>query len=275
VREMVNLTSERSLISAVIPKGVSHINTIRSVALSKFRDLMNFQALTCSVVLDGMYKMSGRDHFGDSDAKRVPWVNLPDTAIFRALQLVCITEAYAELWNELAPTLSPSAWSSSHSAFSDPTLASVSEKWSPDVCLRAELHRRQALIEIDVIVALEFGLSLDQLIELYEIYFPVGQKKEKNTYYDSNGAIAWISAKGTNNVGLLDPSGKKWSRGMWQELLQSKTLDVQSQFADDTRPDGPHLITRHFAGPFTQCDRIADYRRAWSHFERLKSEEAA
>ncbi len=40
VREMINLTSERSLISAIIPKGVSHINTIRSMAFSRDRDLL-------------------------------------------------------------------------------------------------------------------------------------------------------------------------------------------------------------------------------------------
>lgn len=275
VREMVNLTSERSLISAVIPKGVSHINTIRSVAFSDLRDLMNFQALTCSVVLDGMYKMSGRDHFGDSDAKRVPWVNLPDTAIFRALQLVCVTEAYSELWNSLAPKLSPLGWSSSLEFLTKPKLIKVNDSWDFEVPLRTELSRRLALIEIDVLVAQAFGLSLEQLIELYEIYFPVAQKKERNTYYDSNGSIVWISAKGTNNIGLLDAAGKKWSRAAWQEFLEPQRRDVSCKVADDTRVDGPHFITRHFVGPFTQCDRIEDYRRAWAHFERLKSEEAA
>ena len=44
---------------------------------------------------------------------------------------------------------------------------------------------------------------------------------------------------------------------------------------DDTMPGGPREVTRHFVGPFTQCDRIEDYRRAWAHFERLKSEDAA
>jgi len=40
-------------------------------------------------------------------------------------------------------------------------------------------------------------------------------------------------------------------------------------------PGGPRSVTRKFVGPFTQCDRIEDYRRAWAHFEQLKSEEAA
>lgn len=273
VREMVNLTSERSLISAVIPKGVNHINTIRSVALSNLRDLVNFQALTCSVVLDGMYKMSGRDHFGDSDAKRVPWVNLPDTAIFRALQLVCVTEAYADLWNTVAPSLSPLAWSSGNMVFANPKISEVNDYWSFNVALRTEFSRRQALVEIDVLVAQKFGLSLSQLIELYEIYFPVAQKKEKNTYYDSAGNIAWISAKGTNNVGLLQASGEKWSRSAWQEFIKSQAPDVRCDVLDDTRPGGAQQITRHFVGPFTQCDRINDYKRAWAHFEQLKSEE--
>ena len=142
------------------------------------------------------------------------------------------------------------------------------------MALRSEFARRQALIEIDVLVAQEFGLTLEQLIELYEIYFPVAQKKERNTYFDANGSIVWISAKGTNNVGLIDVAGKKWSRNAWQDFLSTEKQFVECEILDDTMLGGPREVTRRFVGPFTQCDRVDDYRRAWAHFERLKSEEA-
>ena len=275
VREMISLASERSLISAIIPRGVNHINTIRSLAFSRDRDLLNFQALSSSVLLDCICKMSSRDHFVDSDAHKFPWVDLPDTALFRVLQLSCLTKAYAELWNVNAPKLHPQDWSTSHPALPENTHESAAKEWSPSFALRTEFSRRWALIEIDVLVARSFGLSLDQLLEIYEIYFPVMQRKEGNTYYDSAGKIVWISAKGSNNVGLLDANGQKWTRSAWNDFLSSGKNEVSCVVEDDTRPDGPHKVTRRFVGPFTTCDRIKDYKIAWSHFERLESPEVA
>lgn len=275
VREMTNPTSERSMISAIIPRGVSHINTIRSLAFSKDRDLLNFQGLASSVLIDCIYRMSSREHFGDSDVKRVPWVELPDTAIFRTLQLSCLTKAYEEFWNINASSLNPRGWSTKHPALPENLHLDASKRWEPSVALRTEFSRRWALIEIDVLVAQSFGLSLDQFLELYDIYFPVLQKKESNTYYDSIGNIVWTSAKGTNNVGLLDASGQKWTRSAWNDFLASGKDEVSCVVEDDTRPDGPHKVTRRFVGPFTTCDRIKDYKIAWNHFERLEPSEAA
>ena len=275
VREMISLASERSLVPAIIPKGVSHINTIRSLAFSKDRNLLNFQALSSSVLLDCICKMSSRDHFGDSDAYKFPWVDLPDTALFRVLQLSCLTKAYAELWNVNAPKLHPQDWSTSHPALPENSHDSAAKEWDPSFALRTEFSRRWALIEIDVLVGRSFGLSLDQLLEIYEIYFPVMQRKEGNTYYDSAGKIVWISAKGSNNVGLLDANGQKWTRSAWNDFLSSGKNEVSCVVEDDTRPDGPHKVTRRFVGPFTTCDRIKDYKIAWRHFEQLESLEAA
>ena len=275
VREMTNPTSERSLISAIIPRGVSHTNTIRSLAFSKDRDLLNFQALSSSILLDCIHKMSGGEHFKDSDAKKIPWIGLPDTALFRVLQLSCLTKAYAELWNINAPKLHPQDWSTSHPTLPKNSHDNASKEWNPSFALRTEYSRRWALIEIDVLVAQSFGLSLDQLLEVYEIYFPVMQKKESSTYYDGMGNIAWISATGSNNIGLLDANGQKWTRSAWNDFLASGKNEVSCVVEDDTRPDGPHKVTRRFVGPFTTCDRIKDYKIAWNHFERLESQEAA
>lgn len=126
-----------------------------------------------------------------------------------------------------------------------------------------------------MLVAQSLGLSLDQLIELYEIYFPVLQKKESNTYFDAKGDVVWISAKGTNNVGYFEPGGKKITPTNWKNIVASSPSELVCTVMDDTIPGGAREVTRHFVGPFTQCDRIEDYRRAWAHFERLKSKEAA
>ena len=275
VRAMINLAGERSLVSAIIPRGVSHINAIRSLAFSKDRDLINFQALLSSTLLDCIYKMSSRENFTDGDAKKIPWVELPDTALFRVLQLSCLTKAYAELWNVNAPKLHPHDWSIAHPTLPENSRESASKEWKPSFALRTEFSRRWALIEIDVIVAQSFGLSLDQLLEIYEIYFQVMQKKESNTYYDSAGKVVWTSAAGTNNTGLLYANGQKWNLSAWKDFLSSGKDEVICFVEDDTRPDGPHKMTRRFVGPFTTCDRIKDYRIAWDHFERLESQGTA
>lgn len=274
VREMINLTSERSFIPSIIPPKINHINTIRSVAFTRERDLLNFHSLSCSIILDGLYKMSGRDHFKDSDAQKMPWLDLDDTAIFRSLQLSCLTTHYRDLWERNAASLRPLPWSQSH-PFLDVLENDPTKAWSRNSAIRSEFGRRLALIEIDVLVAQSLGLSLNQLIEVYDIYFPVLQKKERNTYFDSKGDVVWISAKGTNNVGYFEPGGKKVGPKDWRNTISENPAELNCTVIDDTTPGGPHTVTRHFTGPFTQCDRIEDYRRAWAHFERLKSEEAA
>lgn len=132
-----------------------------------------------------------------------------------------------------------------------------------------------ALVEIDVLVAQTLGLSLDQLIEIYRIYFPVLKENEAGTWYDQNGRIVWTCSKGLPGVGWLDEKGKSPGRAAWNKILAENPSELTCTAIDDTMPGGPREVTRHFVGPFTQCDRIEDYRRAWVHFERLKSEDAA
>jgi len=132
-----------------------------------------------------------------------------------------------------------------------------------------------ALVEIDVLVAQALGLRLEQLIEIYKIYFPVLIKKEDNIFYDQAGRIAWTSAKGMGNAGYVDVNGKNPSRTAWEKILADNPAELTCTAIDDTMPGAPRTVTRHFVGPFTQCDRIEDYRRAWAHFERLKSEKVA
>lgn len=217
--------------------------------------------------------MSGREDFGDSDVAKLPWVDLPDYAIYQTLRLNCLTAGHAELWNSVVPKLS--FHTNSSALVTGSGIVHAPDIWSEETPIRAELFRRNAMIELDVLVAMTFGLSLEQLIEIYEIYFPVLQKKERNTVFDVAGNIAWISAKGSNNVGILDERGVKWSRLKWRQFLEENRDEVTCEFVDDTMPGGPRTVTRRFVGPFTHCDRIEDYRRAWAHFERLKSEEAA
>ena len=132
-----------------------------------------------------------------------------------------------------------------------------------------------ALVEIDVLVAQALGLTLDQLIEIYRIYFPVLQENEAGTWYDQNGRIVWTCSKGLPGVGWLDDRGKRPGRAAWEKILAENPSELTCIAIDDTMPGGPRTVTRHFVGPFTRCDRVEDYRRAWAHFERLQPRSAA
>ncbi len=68
--------------------------------------------------------------------------------------------------------------------------------WDRTAGLKTEFARRMALVEIDVLVAQALGLTLDQLIEIYRICFPVLQENEAGTWYDQNGRIVWSCSKG-------------------------------------------------------------------------------
>lgn len=113
------------------------------------------------------------------------------------------------------------------------------------------------------------------MIEIYRIYFPVLQENEAGTWYDQAGRIVWTCSKGLPGVGWLDDRGKSPGRAAWERVLADNPPELTCTATDDTMPGGLRTVNRHFVGPFTQCNRIEDYHRAWAHFERLKSAEAA
>jgi hypothetical protein len=76
-------------------------------------------------------------------------------------------------------------------------------------------------------------------------------------------------------VGWLDERGNRPGRATWEKILSENPSELTCTVIDDTQSGGPRQVTRHFVAPFTRCDRIEDYKRAWAHFERLKLEDAA
>lgn len=275
LRKMLALNSERTLIGAIIPKGYSHISSVESVAFSSELDLLSFHAMTCSLIADFLVKISGKQNLYENQVAGFPWLEFRKTALHRGLRLACITEPYSPLWNRHARMSDVAAWSSPDHRLRLEGPVEGPVTWDRTAALRTEFARRMALVEIDVLVAQALGLTLDQLIEIYRIYFPVLQENEAGTWYDQNGRIVWTCSKGLPGVGWLDDRGKSPGRAAWEKILAENPSELTCTAIDDTMPGGPRTVTRHFVGPFTQCDRIEDYRRAWSHFERLKSAEAA
>lgn len=273
-RRRVNLNGERSLVAALIAKGIAHIDAIQSVAFASACDLLSCHALLVSLPYDFYVKVSGKGDIYDADFKKIPFVEQCDTAKHRGLRLACLTTAYADLWNDQARTLTPLSWHSSDSRLTLEGSVEGPVKWDRRAGLRTDFARRMALVEIDVLVAQALGLTLGQLIDIYRIYFPVLQQNEAGTWYDRKGRIVWTCSKGLPGVGYLEDS-KSPSRKNWEKILEGGETHLECEAAVDFMPGGPHTITRTFEGPFDTCDRVEDYKRAWAYFEVQKAKEAA
>lgn len=275
IRNMIALSGERSLISALIPPGLTHVHGVQSLSFAKDEDLIAFYSCILSTPFDFLIKVAGKQN-AEGMLSELPYLKVAETAQSRALRLACLTSAYADIWNRYANTLKVMPWSSNDRRLELAGSVAGPRNWDRTVGLRSEFIRRMALVEIDVLVAQALGLSLDQLIEIYRFYFPLMQQYERGTWYDQKGRIVWTNnSSGLPGVGWLDDRGKSPGRAAWEKILVDNPAELTCTAIDDTMPGGPRTVTRHFTGPFTQCDRIEDYRRAWAHFERLKSAEAA
>ncbi len=272
-RRRIDLQSERSFTAAIIPPGCMHIAGLHSAAFENEQDMLDMCALVSSLPYDFLYKALGKGDIGVSDFKAIPTIRLNDECRIRVLALNCLTKEYASLWDHFTSPDNHVPWSVQNSRLTEEL--NNSENWRLSSPLRTDFARRLALVEIDVLVALSLGWSLEQLIDVYRLSFPLLQLNEHATWYDQRGRIVWTGSRALSGVGWLDEQGKSPGRAAWEKILAENPSELNCKAIDDTMPGGPREVTRHFVGPFDTCDRIDDYKRAWAHFERLKSEEAA
>ena len=212
----------------------------------------------------------------------------------RTLALNCLTTHYAPLWEELFdPAFREEGWSQPNNPrLPQHFFRDLTPEWQRHCALRSDYARRMALVEIDVLVAQELGLTLEELQLIYRVQFPVMQGYERDTWYDQNGRIVFTNSKGLVGVGLPRKRGKKdpeitltlpdgKSRPIqgWEELRHHQEMGhlpagsvVTTTVTDDTLPGGPRRVERRYVAPFALANREADYRVAWEHFERMRVE---
>src|SRR5262249_8090030 len=158
---MVVSTNERTLISALIPPGPGHIDTVFSIAFENAEEAFQFGWLCCSLPYDFFVRTTGKTHFRRDLADLLPWpdlVGVEPFAIPRIAALTCVTQAYEASWNQITAHHDRISLNFSKE---DPRLKHprLTRAWSLSTPLRTDYIRRQALVELDALAALVLGLT--------------------------------------------------------------------------------------------------------------------
>ena len=256
-RAMAGNQNERTLMAAVIPPGAAHIHGVicagsPTISLAGIAQVGAFAA---SLVADLSIRTAPKSVIYQGAFARLPCVQdhplIPDLLV-RYLRLVCLTDAFATLWKESFRTaFRESHWTSAESIGCVAALGEVDSRWSSAIPLRRAVERRQALLELDALVALMLGLSAEELCTIYRTQFAVLYGYDRNVYfYDSNGRLVPNSVLGT------------WRKKGDRITVEERTAQNQA---------GNNYT---YELPFASLDREADMRQAYEHFEQLLKDRA-
>ena len=213
-----------------------------------------------SVPFDWFVRMTGKQNLHNDVVKKFPIIGQNLLVSSRALFLNCLNRDYAELWRE--------AWDDAYLAdgwlSSDPCLTdwkghlASGDEWRWETPLRTQLDRRQALVELDVIVAKALGLSLDDLQLMYRVSFTVLRKYDSDTYYDQNGRCVFSAKSGESYL----------SRKEWETIKDMPSGEFKKTITETVFSDTPTERTIVYKAPFFKKDREADYKEVWEMLEK-------
>ncbi|MER6755207.1 DNA methyltransferase [Micromonospora echinofusca] len=255
-RKMAASTGERTLISSIIPPGASHIDGVFSAGhpSAPLEELTLIQAFLSSLVCDFLTRAVPKNDLRAASIRRLPWTEskspLRERLIMRTLRLNCISSAYSSLWRDCYErSFRDDDWTGGLSHARRRPLGDVGPEWTARTPLRIAVDRRQALVEIDALVALMLGLTADELCTIYRTQFAVLRGYDRNVlFYDANGRLV------PNSV--LTTWRKKGDR-------------ISAEERTATNQTGNTYL---YELPFATLDREKDMRQAYAHFERLLKE---
>ncbi len=270
VSRRIDSLSERTLQPAIVPAGVTHVDNVNSYGFVNTRNLVSVAAAWSGLAADFFVKSTGSGDFVPNMGRQmpVPERHLSELAA-RVLILNCLTSHYADLWRQaFDPAFLEDRWAKLDARLPPAKFEALTPEWTRDTPLRTAYARRQALVEIDVLVAMAFGLTLDELKTIYRAQFYVMRAYEADTWYDRHGRIVFTNSKGLVGVGLPRTTKKGDATPAWNDVKEMKSGTVEHTIVDDTQPGGPRERTIVYEAPFDRCDREHDYNITWAHFEQ-------
>lgn len=233
-RQMAALTGFRTLYPALLPPGATHVNGVVSAGhldSAKSSNVPLAGAYFSSLLSDFLVRSIG-SHLWPSILQSTA---VRDDSIFtqlierRYLELNCLTKAYAPLWE-----------------------ATLEESWSVNSAMRNARDRFHAQNEIDAMVALSLGVTLDELLMIYRTQFPVMRRYDQEDLYDANG------------------------RKVPKEVLklEKKLKDGQQLSETDRTWTHPQSGVEYvFEYPFAPLDREADLAAAYEKYAAMMDQQ--
>lgn len=273
-RKMLSQAGERTLIAAIHPPQTGHVDGCFSLTFERSHDLSLFSGLFAALPFDFFIKTTGKSNFRDELASLFPVVTAQSSLHTRTLTLNCLSTHYTDLWSECwDEAFRQQRWAKQDPRLPNEFFTNLTPTWQRDCALRSDYTRRQALVEIDVLVAQALKLTLEELITIYRVQFPVMQQYERDTWYDRNGRIVFTASKGLTGVGFpRKGSGRGPNKTTgWEDIQHETSGTFTRTIIDDTLPGGPVERTITYEAPWTLSDRVADYRVVWDYFEKQEA----
>ena len=273
-RSFVPIDGERIMQSAGVHPRVAWVNTIAGYGVHprRYALLASMMGVQSSTSADFLLRSISKQHIANSSIMLLPIVNgtsVSKEISARALLLNCLTESYSELWQSCWDiSYAGMQWSKQDPRLPNATFSNLADSWTYETPLRTEYSRRQALVELDVLVAMALGMTLADLIDIYRFTFPVFKSYEDDTWYDQTGRVVFSAKKAYNKISL--------TRDEFDKIRDEQDGFVKTiTVSDDTLPEGPITRDISFVAPYDRCDRIEDYRVAWAFFEKKYGEALA
>jgi hypothetical protein len=263
-RKRVQSSNERTLVPSVLAKGVSHVNAAAyTICLDDERESLLFSAGASSIIFDFFVKVTGRGDIIGGVVDSLPIITsdlFKKKIIARYLRLICTTKIYAELYEscfELSFLTDSFTRFELKSFDRESRWEELSEHWNKSMPFVTDFSRRQAQLEIDVLVAMSLKIEVDELIQVYLVQFPVLKEYEEKDRYDAEG-------RRLPNTSRKDAGAKELRNALvGHDGVSAVTVSWEID-------NGNQTVTKTFYPPFSHVDRIEDYRVAYRVFsERL------
>lgn len=237
-RQMVDPNTERTLQASIFPSSYTHLGSL-SASFDNDYDLLLCAGVFGSIVLDFVVKTSGQMNLQQQLARRLPVVSrhsvFAPTLATVAFHLNAVLPDFSSL---VTPPLASNAEGLLASFLSEAERAG------------ADRRVRALNVALDALTALAFGLSIEELIAIFDNQFPVLASYEQKRHYDPEGRLV------PNEV-----------LKVWRQKQDAIGEDERTA----TNASGN---TYTYELPFRTLDREADMRQAYAHFEQLLKDEA-